>query len=188
MSNAYRIIPGNVYFLTLTVIDWIDIFTRKNHKLKIIESLKYCQKNKGLELYAYCLMPSHLHMIASGKGDVSLSDILRDFKKYTSKEIVRLIQEEPESRRNWLLNRFGYAGKINSKIKNYQFWQEGNHAKELFGQEFTTQKLDYIHNNPVEEMIVERPEDYLFSSARNYADKESLLNVILINRGLSKAY
>ncbi len=188
MSNAYKIVPGKAYFLTLTVIDWVDVFTRKNHKLKIVESLEYCQKHKGLELYAWCLMPSHLHMIASGAGDTHLSDILRDFKKYTSKQIVKQILEEPESRREWMINRFAYAGNKNSKIKDFQFWQEGNHAKEVYGPEFTRQKIEYIHNNPVVDMIVERPEDYLFSSAGNYAGKDGLLDVIVLNTGLSKAY
>jgi putative transposase len=102
-----------VHFVTLTVVGRID-------------SLKYCQKNKGLELYAWCLMPSHLHMIISAKEDVNLSDILRDFKKFTSKEIIRLIQEEPESRREWMLDKFEFAGRYNPKIKNYKFWQDGN--------------------------------------------------------------
>jgi putative transposase len=188
MSLKYKITEGRVYFVTLTVIGWVDVFTRKNHKLTIIDSLKYCQKHKGLELYAYCLMSSHLHMIVAGKDNCHLSDILRDFKKYTSKAIIKQILEEPESRKDWMLNRFEYAGKLNSKIKNYQFWQEGNHAKEVYGESFTRQKLEYIHNNPIAEMIVTKPEDYIFSSARNYADMDSVIDVIRINIGLSRSY
>ncbi|MCC7524339.1 MAG: transposase [Chitinophagaceae bacterium] len=105
--------------------------------MAIADSLRYCQKNKGLELYAWCLMPSHLHMIIGAEGDRKLSDILRDFKKFTSKEIIRLIQDEPESRREWLLDKFSHAGKYNPKIKNYKFWQDGNHPVVLYSPEFT---------------------------------------------------
>lgn len=180
MGFHYRINEGQAHFITMTVVDWIDVFTRKNHKLAIIESLKYCQTHKGLEIFAWCLMPSHLHLIVRSQDSNKLSDTLRDFKKYTSKEIIRLIQEEPESRREWMLDRFEFAGRYNPKIKNYKFWQDGNHPVELFKPEFIKQKLNYIHNNPVEEMFVAEAHEYLYSSARNYADMEGLIDVIII--------
>jgi len=180
MGFHYRINEGKAHFVTMTVVDWIDIFTRKNHKMAIIESLKYCQSNKGLEIFAWCLMPSHLHLIIRAEDHTKLSDIIRDFKKFTSKELIRLIQEEPESRRDWMLDRFEFAGRFNPKIKNYKFWQDGNHPVELFSTAFTKQKLDYIHNNPVEEMFVSEPHEYLFSSARNYAEMDGLIEVSLI--------
>lgn len=180
MGFHYRINEGKAHFVTLTVVDWVDVFTRKNHKMAIVESLKYCQQHKGLEIFAWCLMTNHLHMIIRAKDDYKLSDILRDFKKYTSKEILRLIQEEPESRKKWLLDRFEFAGRFNPKIKNFKFWQDGNHPVELYSAEFTKQKLQYIHNNPVEEMFVENSHEYLFSSARNYADLDGLIDVVLI--------
>jgi len=75
-------------------------------KKLIIDSLQYCIKNKGLIVFAYCLMPSHLHMICKAEGNVSLSDVLRDFKTFTSKNVISQIQEEPESRREWMLEYF----------------------------------------------------------------------------------
>jgi putative transposase len=180
MGFHYKITEGKVHFVTLTVVDWVDVFTRKNHKIAIIDSLKYCQENKGLEIYAWCLMSNHLHMIISAKEGIKLSDILRDLKKFTSKKIVDLIQQEPESRREWLLDRFEFAGRYNTKIKDYKFWQDGNHPIELYSHEFVKQKLNYIHNNPVEEMFVSEPHEYLFSSARNYADLIGMIDVILI--------
>jgi putative transposase len=105
---------------------------------------------------------------------------LRDFKKFTSKELIRLIQEEPESRREWMLDRFEFAGRYNPKIKNFRFWQDGNHPVELFSPPFAKQKLDYIHNNPVVEMFVVEPHEYLFSSAKNYTGMNGLLDVVLI--------
>jgi putative transposase len=180
MGFHYKINEGKAHFVTATVVEWIDVFTRKNHKMAIVNSLKYCQQHKGLEIFAWCLMPSHLHMIIGAKDKHNLSDILRDFKKYTSKEIIRLIQEEPESRKKWLLDKFEFAGRFNPKIKDFKFWQDGNHPIELYSYEFTRQKLEYIHSNPVEEMFVEQPHEYLFSSARNYADMEGLIDVVLI--------
>ncbi len=180
MGFHYRIIEGNAYFLTLTVVDWIDVFTRKNHKVTLVESLEYCQKNKGLVIFAWCLMPSHLHMIARAEDGTNLSDILRDFKKFTSKKIIEQINDEAESRREWMLDRFEFAGRHNNKIKNYKFWQDGNHPVELTNYNFIQQKLQYIHNNPVVEGFVQNPEEYLFSSARNYAEMLGLINVFLI--------
>jgi REP element-mobilizing transposase RayT len=125
-------------------------------------------------------MPSHLHMIARAEGKYPLSDVLRDLKKFTSKAIVKQIESEPESRREWMLEQFAKAGEHLKRIKDYKFWQDGNQAKEIYSNQFLFEKLDYIHNNPVEEMIVARPEDYLFSTARNYASMDSVLDVCLI--------
>lgn len=180
MGFHYKINEGKAHFVTMTVVDWIDVFTRKNHKMAMINSLKYCQQHKGLEIFAWCLMPSHLHLIIRAEANNKLSDILRDLKKFTSKELIRLIQEEPESRREWMLDRFEFAGRYNPKIKNFKFWQDGNHPVELFSPFFIKQKLDYIHNNPVEEMFVVEPHEYLFSSARNYAEMSGLIDVNLI--------
>ena len=177
MSEKYKIWDNRkAYFLTLTVVGWIDVFTRRNHKLLIADSLQYCQKEKGLTIFAYCLMPSHLHMIAMTESDHSLSDIIRDFKKYTSKAIVQEIISESESRREWMLD---YFMKKNDEGKiHIRFWQEGNHPEEINSNEFFNENLEYIHTNPVKELIVERPEDYLFSSARNYAGLSSPVEIV----------
>ena len=182
MGFHYRFgAPEHAHFLTMTVVDWIDVFIRKNHKITIVESLQFCQKNKGLEIFAWCLMPSHLHMIARASEGAVLSDILRDLKRHTSKKIVEQITNEPESRREWMLSSFRKAAEKNPKSNKYKFWLDGNHPVELYSPEFTMQKLKYIHNNPVVEMLVENPRDYLYSSARNYSGMQGLLEVIKID-------
>jgi len=98
------------YFLTLTVVGWIDVFTRKNHKDAIIESLRYCIKNKGLNVYSYCLMTNHLHLVVNTNEPFELRDVIRDFKKFSSKKILQQIQDQPESRREWMLQEFEKAG------------------------------------------------------------------------------
>ncbi len=179
MSDKYKMHESEKpYFVTLTVVGWIDVFSRKNHKFAIINSLKFCQKNKGLEVFAWCLMPSHLHMIVRSSGEAELWEILRDFKKFTARKILNQIIEEPESRRGWMLRYFEYSGKHLKRVSKYKFWQDGNHAEIIYSPGFFYNKLNYIHKNPVNEMIVEREEDYLFSSARNYADLDSLIYVI----------
>ena len=181
MGLNNKIDAGRIHFLTITVVDWVDVFTRLNHKMTIVDSLKHCQKEKGLEIYGWVLMSNHLHMIAAAgnEKETTLSDILRDFKKFTSKQIIKNIQQEPESRRDWMLDRFEFAGRNDNKIKNYKFWQEGNEPKPIYNNEFFLQKLVYIHQNPVKELIVSRQEEYIFSSASNYSGDGGLLDVIL---------
>jgi REP element-mobilizing transposase RayT len=180
MGLKNKIYPGYLYFLTMTVVDWVDLFTRPHYKHLLLDSLKYCQQQKGLEVYAWCLMSNHLHLIASAQEGSSLSDILRDFKKYTSKTLLKAIQQENESRREWLLNRFAYAGANDSKITNYKFWQQGNEAKEIQSNQFLEQKLLYLHQNPVRAEITSEPEHYLYSSARDYSGEKGLLDIILV--------
>ena len=182
MSEQYKFYDkSSLYFTTSTVVDWVDIFTRSDYKLIIIDSLKYCQQNKGLVIHSWCLMTNHLHMIISADEGFDLSEIMRDFKKFTSKEIIRTINNIKESRKGWMLARFEYAGKQLKRIKNYKIWQDGNHPIEVITNDIINQKLNYIHNNPVVAYIVEKPEEYLYSSARDYVGVRGLLDVILID-------
>lgn len=173
MSTKYKAKDNQCYFITITTVGWVDVFTRLNQKNTIIEALKYCQQKKGLEIYAYCLMHSHLHLLCRAKADCHLSDIIRDFKKYTSKEVIRTIVNEPESRREWLLPYFRKACEHLKRKQEYKVWQDGYHAEVAYSNSFIKEKVTYIHNNPVKEKIVQFPEDYLFSSSRNYSGLSS---------------
>lgn len=177
MGIHNKISPGYVYYLTMTVVDWVDIFSRPAYKHLIVDSINYCIANKGLKVYCWCMMSNHVHMIASATDDGSLSDILRDLKKFTSKALIRAIEEEAESRRAWMLNRFWFAGKNDPRIKYYRVWQEGNEAKEINSTAFLEEKMNYIHNNPVKAEVVAHPEDYLYSSARDYAGEKGLIHI-----------
>jgi REP element-mobilizing transposase RayT len=180
MGIRNKISDGNVYFLTLTIIEWIDVFTKPAYKHLIVDSLNYCIKNKGLEVYCWCLMSNHLHLVASAESENNLSDILRDFKKFTSKEIIEIIKNQPESRRDWMLNLFWFAGKNNKKIKYYKVWQDGNEAKEITTTAFLEEKMSYIHMNPVKAELVGTPQDYLYSSARDYNGEKGLVEIIFV--------
>ena len=157
--------PDELYFITMTIVDWIDIFTRRIYFDFIIDNLEYCQKNKGLEIYEYVIMTNHIHMICKGKG-IPLSDILRDFKSFTSKELIKLIKDNPkESRQKWILNAFKKAGQKNPLNEQYQVWQNFNYPTFLDSTYLMDQKADYIHMNPVVAGFVHEPYEYFYSSA-----------------------
>ncbi|MEL6560971.1 MAG: transposase [Bacteroidota bacterium] len=181
MSEKYKFNdPQGIYFITSTIVEWIDLFTRKELRHIILDSLKYCQQKKGLIIHAWCLMPSHLHMIISS-DDIVLSDILRDFKKYTNKEIIKAINEIGESRRDWLLKSFSQSADRLKRIKKYKVWQDGNHPKQLLTNQFMQQKLDYIHQNPVSDEIVDHEAAYIYSSARDYCGRKGLLEIAFLD-------
>ncbi|MBI1341294.1 MAG: transposase [Terrimonas sp.] len=141
--------PAEVHFITFAVVEWVDVFTRKDYRDIIVESIRYCQA-----------------ISAEKEG---ISDVLRDFKKFTAKQIIKAIEVHPaESRKDWMLAIFRKAGSANSRNSSCQFWRQDNQPKELYSNWFTNQKLNYIHNNPVEAGIVDKAEEYLYSSARDY--------------------
>ena len=169
------------HFITCTVVDWIDVFTRRNYRDLVISSLQYCIKEKNMLLYGYVIMSNHIHLIVQSK-DSKLSDLIRDFKKFTAKNILESIQSEPESRRDWMLERFQKATETHGRNKNYQFWQYGNHAEEIFTLPFLWNKLHYIHLNPVRAGWVEKAHHYLYSSASNYVMGKGLLEIELADQ------
>lgn len=181
MSEKYKFKdPEGMYFITMSIVDWVDLFTRPELKHLIVDSLKYCQEQKGLVIHAWCIMPSHLHLIVSSVGD-SLSVIMRDFKKFTSKKVIEEIDRINESRKEWLLKMFADAGKDLKRIKNYKIWQDGNHPELLVTPKFMQQKLDYLHYNPVAAEIVDEPWEYRYSSARDYcAERKGFLDIKFI--------
>jgi REP element-mobilizing transposase RayT len=168
------------HFLTFTTVDWIDIFTRRRYRDILIDSLKYCQKHKGLIVNAYVIMSNHVHLIAKTEPPHSLSDFIRDFKKFTSTTIVKAIKTEPESRRKWLLDIMAKHAKRSSLHQEYQLWQRGSHPVELHSLFWLAQKVHYIHLNPVRAGWVEYPPHFAYSSALYYETGEGFLNVVPI--------
>ncbi len=163
------------YYMTMTVVGWADVFTRKSHKQALIESLQYCIAHKGLNVYAYCIMTNHLHLIANCNEPFQLSDAIRDFKRHSARTILDQIMNEPESRRENFMSIFRKENAGESKNRTFKFWKTGNHAIELYTEKFLWDKINYIHNNPVAENFVLQPEHWLYSSATNYLEMESVL-------------
>ena len=182
MGRKYKFSDNSkLYFVTFTVVQWVDVFVRDTYRNIIYESLKFCQSNKGLEVYAYCIMTSHIHLII-GTDNGALSDIVRDFKSFTSRQIrIAIGQNEQESRRAWMLEIFGKAGNKNERNIDYQFWQQHNHPVELSNPIMLKQRLYYIHDNPVVAGFVEKAEDWMHSSAGDYyGTKKGRIELVMI--------
>lgn len=155
----------STYFVTLTVVEWLDIFTSHKFMQILLESLQYCQKEKGLLVVAYVFMTNHIHLIISSKSD-SLDNILRDFKRHTTKQIKSMLKND---RRKYV---FDVISRSDGSI-----WQSDNFPELITTRKFLEQKTNYIHNNPVKKGLVAKPEDWLFSSASNYYLEKGLLAV-----------
>jgi REP element-mobilizing transposase RayT len=182
MGEAYQVSDQYAtYFLTFQVVGWADVFSRKEYRDIVLDSFSYCRTNKHLLVHAYVIMTNHIHCILSSENG-SLSSTIRDLKKYIARQIINSIRESnSESRKEWLLLVFEYHAKYNKRADKYQLWTHENHAVELSSNSMIESRLEYIHLNPVEAGWVECPEDYLYSSARNYMDDCGLIEIDLID-------
>lgn len=171
MSRKYKFHnPTAAYFVSFATVYWMDIFTRECYFKVLADSVDFCRKEKGMELFAYCFMPSHIHLIFRSNNEAP-HELLRDFKKHTAKAIINEIQYNPqESRKEWMLWMMEQTAKKKGNVSKYQFWQHHNKPIELWSPKVIKQKLDYIHNNPVASGFVTKPEDWKYSSAKNIAE------------------
>ncbi|MFB6318596.1 transposase [Saccharicrinis sp. FJH54] len=175
MSRKYKFHnPEGIYFVSFAVQNWIYALTRVEYKNIIVESLRFCQRHKGLKIYAWVIMTNHVHLVISSEGQLTLSEILRDFKRHTSKHIIKAIQDNPEeNRKEWMLRQF-------STEKGWRFWRGDNQPIELWSNSVIDQKINYVHMNPVKAGLAFVPEDYMYSSAVNYAGEKGLLDVEVV--------
>lgn len=179
MGRKYAIRnQGEFHFVTFTVFGWVDVFVRKEYIFIFLDSVRFCQKEKGLEVGAWCIMSSHIHMILRSKGQQNLESIIRDLKSFTSRHIRMFMESSPyESRKDWILDVFINAGKKKSNTKDFQFWQHHNHPIELSTIEIANQRLKYVHENPVVAGYVDQARDWVYSSARDYEDEKGLIEI-----------
>lgn len=178
MGESYQVRDqAATYFFTFQVVGWADIFSRKVYRDIVIDSFKYCRANKGMDLFAYVIMTNHIHAIMRSR-EGELSGLIRDFKKHTARQIIQEVAANPgESRKEWLQIVFGYHARFNKRSADKQLWTHENHAVELNTNAMLESRVRYIHNNPVDAGWVRKPEDYLYSSASNYAELDSLLEI-----------
>ena len=163
------------------VVEWLDVFTRNEYKDVLLQSLTYCQKEKGMEIIAWCIMTNHVHLVFRSVKGQHPSLLLGDFKRFTRKAIVKAIQENPrESRKEFLMEQFEKSAARSSNVKEYQFWRHDNKPIELWSNNVIWEKISYVHNNPVEAGLVYRAQDYVYSSASDYADEKGLLDDIVV--------
>lgn len=178
VSTKYKFAnPEGIYFVTFAVVHWVDVFTRNIYRDILLDSFRYCIKEKGLIIYGFVIMSNHVHLLIGKKADQSLSAIMRDMKKFSSVKIIREIIENPvESRKLWMLKLFADTGKANTNNTHYQLWQQENHPIEIEPHSnMFDQKLNYIHQNPVKAGWVNESSAYVYSSASNYEEKGGIL-------------
>lgn len=182
MSRNYKFHnPEGLYFVSFAVVEWLDVFTRNEYKNILIESLSFCQLNKGMEIIAWCIMTNHVHLVFRSAEGQHPALLLGDFKRFTSNAIVKAIKENPrESRKEFLLDCFKKAAKRSSNVTHHQFWRHDNNPIELWSNAVIWEKVNYIHNNPVEAGLVFRAEDYMYSSAIDYSGEKGLLDNVVI--------
>lgn len=158
---------------------WIDIFSRQRYRDIMLESFQFCREKKGLQIGGYVIMSNHIHTIWTASQN-NLSDIIRDFKTYTSKAITASIKSEPESRREWLLYMFSFFANRTNANKYFKVWTGNNHPEEIRSDSFIKSKLHYIHQNPVRAGLVAEPSQYLYSSAGDYEGKKGITKIDLL--------
>jgi putative transposase len=182
MSRKYKFLDqSKLYFVSFATVHWIDIFTRELYRTILIDSLKFCQQKKGLEIFSWCIITNHVHLIIGTSGS-KMEDILGDFKSFTSRELKEAIKNNnQESRKEWIVWIMERAGKLNNQNNNWQLWQQHNKPIELFTFAVIKQKLDYLHNNPVEAGFVANAADWIYSSAIDYAGGKGLIDINLLD-------
>lgn len=175
MRSRYKIVEAEApQFITCTIVGWLPVFTREKYLEIITASLIFCRQEKGLRVHGYVILDNHLHLLVSADN---LSEVIRDFKRHTAKEIQASARQD---HKQWLLKQFEFF-KSELKVKSrHQVWQEGFHPQAIMTEEMLRQKLDYIHNNPVRAGLVDRPEDWRYSSARDYLGQVGMLEIDVI--------
>jgi putative transposase len=185
LSNEKPIIPLDpCFFLTLNTVDKIDVFVRPAYKQIIADALNYFVDAQGLVIYAWTLMTSHLHLIVRTKETSAPAYFERDFKKYTTPLILKTIEMEMDFRRDWMMRHFEDYGKPLRRIEKFHLWQNCSSPLRIDCQQprILLDRIAHIHENPVREKIVEQPESYIFSSARDYAGISGLVKVRVVQQ------
>ncbi len=163
--------PDTPYFITCTAVNWLPLFTRKPYFDILLDALQFCRQHKDLKIHAYVILDNHLHLVVAGPN---LTDTIRNFKSFTAKRFLAQLEQDQKT---WVLNQLQYYKESAKARSAYQVWQEGFHPQQIVSEEMLRQKIDYLHYNPVRIGVVARPEDWVYSSARDYAGGKGLLEV-----------
>jgi len=169
MPRSYR--PASdayyAYFVTCSVVEWLPIFAEWAYAQIILDSLAYLREHKAIQLNAFVVMSTHMHAVMWPRQAANISDVLRDFKRYTSRAVS---SEAIKQGHDGYLQTFAAARPSWHRARgtNYQVWQEGFHPESIYSDDFARQKIEYIHNNPVKAGLVNSAQEWPHSSARAY--------------------
>ncbi|MBI2809092.1 MAG: transposase [Planctomycetes bacterium] len=159
------------HFITSTVVAWLSVFNRPEAVEIVFDSWRFLQR-EGMLLYAYVVLDNHHHWIASGDD---LGRLVGRFKSYTARRIIDLLTERGATTLLDELHHYKLRHKVS---QDYQLWQEGSHPQATLDDEMMLQKLEQVHNNPVRRGFIDKPEDWRYSSARNYEGRAGLIEVV----------
>jgi len=178
MRSRYKFVDSknSLYFLTFTVLEKIPVFTNSKYCDVIIENFEFYRQKRGLKIFNYVIMDNHVHAIMSHNENIS--KVVQDFKKYTAKQILILLENDS---RHWIKSLMKYFKKSHKIKSTFQFWEEGSHPKLIQGKKMFNQKAEYIHNNPVKRGLVLEDRDWYYSSARNLYDLECPFKVDVLD-------
>ena len=173
--SRYHVLGNQPHFVTCTVVNWIPLFSKVELAQIILDSLGFLQNQQRLSLHGYVIMENHLHLIASASN---LPMEIGNFKSFTARSIIDLLIKKQVTHILEQLKFYRLKHKIDQE---YQVWQEGFHPQAILREEIFRQKLDYIHNNPIKRGYVDDPAHWRYSSYRNYAGQQGLLQVELLD-------
>ncbi|MDZ7657673.1 REP-associated tyrosine transposase [Fodinibius sp.] len=161
------------YLITSSVIYGLPLFGSPRLSDIIINALKFLQNKREAKIYAYVIMENHIHFIAQAN---CLDRKIAAFKSYTARKCIDCLKNN--DKHIWLRRLCEQKSKFKTDRK-YQFWDEGYHPKQIIGDYMMVQKVEYIHNNPVKRGYVDSPEDWRYSSAKNYLGESGLFEVTI---------
>jgi putative transposase len=158
--------PSHLYFITTRAAGSAHVFQRDVIKRIMIDSLNTGRILSQYDLFAFVVMPNHVHLIIRCLNDWQVGDSVRELKKSTAGLILRQYEAEGNAE---ALTYFASAVKPGQK-QSHAVWEDEYQAKDVVSPDFLRQKMEYIHNNPMQPHwnLVEHPEDYVWSSARFY--------------------
>ncbi|MGZ8549147.1 MAG: transposase [Chitinophagaceae bacterium] len=167
------------YFITFNTVDWVDVFIRPVYKQVVVHTLNHFIDNKGLMVHGWCLMTNHLHLLVQAKDGYVIAEIEKEFKSFTTTKIMEAIDTEPEARKDWMMKRFENFGNLLGLMKKYHIWQSSSSPQfiDLRKTEALIEHFTFIHDNPVRDRFVDTAADYPYSSARDYAGMNGLVNI-----------
>ena len=170
--SRYRFVGDDApYFMTMTVNNWLPVFTRPESAAAVFDSWRWPQEHEEIRLHGYVILENHLHLIAQAPH---IGKVVQRSKSYTARRIIDHLEANRASRLLELLSMFKRDYKNQSE---HQLWEEGSHPQRIEQDAVMRQKLDYIHHNPVKRSYVDLPEHWRWSSARDYAGMPGLIAV-----------
>ena len=185
MSKKYKFNDKEgVYFVTSTVVDWIDVFTRNIYRDILLNSFRFCQLNQGLQVHAWMLMPNHFHLICSFINNNNPGMVIKNIKSFTAIKLIdAIINNKKESRKKWMLDVFEKNGEAKKCNHRFQFWEHENHPVLLSNKYMFDQRLNYLHQNPVRAGFVREPHEWLYGSGIDYytSDRKGLLDLVRLD-------